>query len=198
MPITAPNRTSLRRNPDRRQSENSQVRRRSASRLACLTDKRLSVDARLVYPLLDDYAGWKGTGWPKQQTLSHRLGISLRRIQAAIRELAATGWIVIERTGRANRYTLRWAADQIERQCADRIPICNPVVMQQPTAEPVEMVEADGVFSLTCNNIPGNTGSQAAGPCPRCHGTYYITVLEYFLVGNTRYTRPKRVLCRCG
>jgi hypothetical protein len=105
---------------------NVHSRARCASRLAAITDTRLSPDARLVYMLLDDYAGLKGIAWPKQPTLASRLGISLRKVQAAMKQLAATGWLRIERTGRASRCHLRWAWVSDSAPAATRNSVYEP------------------------------------------------------------------------
>jgi DNA-binding transcriptional MocR family regulator len=161
MLATAPNRNSLPERRHGRQSEKSQTRARCAARLAVITDKRLPMGARSLYVLLDDYAGAKGVAWPKQQTLAHRLGASRQAAQRWIAELERRGWLAIERTGRAHRYTLRWAIRASDSATGGhRISICQPVVIPQseaapaPPAPPVEQAEPATEDCSRC----GNTG----------------------------------------
>lgn len=144
-----------------RRQENSQSRARCADRVAVAVDKRLPMGARTTYVLLDDYAGRKGTGWPKQTTLAHRLGASRQSVQRWIRDLERCGWLVIERTGRAHRYTLRWAWASGSQTGGHRIPICKPVVMQQlpPAPEPPAPPEAPATPEPVDCSRCGNTGT---------------------------------------
>ena len=48
------------------------ARRRCEARIAVVCDARLSPGARLLYVLLDDYAGMSGECWPGQETLAGR------------------------------------------------------------------------------------------------------------------------------
>lgn len=174
--------TSLRSAPHRTSSGS---RARCASRLAAVTDRRLSMGARTTYVLLDDYAGLKGVCWPKQQTLSHRLGASRQAVQRWVAELAAAGWLRIERTGRAHRYTLKWASAAVS--VGHRISICQPVVMEpSAAAAAVEPTAAD---------------APPPRPCPRCQDTgerEYHVPPSINSLGRAIPGRRWRGICGCG
>jgi hypothetical protein len=88
---------------------NEKVQSRSRTRLRAATDTRLSLGARVLYVLLDDYAGMKAECWPHQKTAAERLGKSVRSVKRWIAELVQTGYITIRRTQCGNRYKLAWA-----------------------------------------------------------------------------------------
>lgn len=90
--------------------ERDGVRKRCSSRLNVVTDKRLTMGARVLYCLLDDYAGVKAECWPYQTTAAERLGRSVRSVKRWIAELVRHGYITIRRTQSGNRYRLTWAA----------------------------------------------------------------------------------------
>ena len=82
------------------------ARHRAAARMAVVCDTRLSPGARLLYVLLDDYAGTSGECWPGQETLATRLGASRRGVQEWIYELSGAGHLRTIRGQRGNRYVL--------------------------------------------------------------------------------------------
>jgi len=139
MPSTTSNACSVSRLRSSCNPHNVRTRTRCASRLAAITDKRLPMGARTLYTLLDDYAGMKGVCWPKQATLAHRLGASRQSIQRWVADLARTGWLAIERTGRAHRYTLKWAMASGCEAGGHRHSLMQPDIMSQDevAAEPV-------------------------------------------------------------
>jgi hypothetical protein len=73
-----------------------------------VNDRTLSPSARLLYVLLDDYAGMNAIAWPKQATLAERLGYSERLARECIQELAGAGYIQRQRRQRGVRYLLQW------------------------------------------------------------------------------------------
>lgn len=58
-----------------------------------IRDASLSARARLLYVLLDDFAGMDGSSFPGQKRLAADLGYSVWSIQDALRELETAGWI---------------------------------------------------------------------------------------------------------
>ena len=176
MPVTAPHRRILPERRPERQPEKS-TRARCASRLAVITDKGLSHGAARLYVLLDDYAGAKGVCWPKQATLAHRLGASRQSVQRWIAELERAGWLAIERTGRAHRYTLKWASGS--QAGGHRIPICKPVVIQQP-----QPVEPEAVTVAEEMPDTGEDCAQVRKTCEHFHGE-----------GKPEYVVPSTLNC---
>lgn len=191
MPTRAPNRTSVRQNIRERNTrtpEKSRSRARCVCRLAVITDRRLSAGARLTFALIDDYAGAKGVGWPKQATIASRIGASRQQVQRWVKELERCEWISVERTGRAHRYTLRWARASDVTTGEHRIPICNPVVIIEPARpdEPPQAPEAEA---------PASTA-----PCSLCNGTgerEYIVGGGYSHFGRREPMRKWRGICGC-
>lgn len=169
----APDRISL---PEQRRDFNPrrpETRDRCAARLRVITDKRLSMGARCAYALLDDYAGMKATCWPKQKTIAYRLGASRQKVQRWIAELAACGWLRIERTGRASRYALDWASDR--RPCEHRLLIPEPVCMEQAP------------------EVPAAAEEPVDPPPCRCQGRGWILYTSHRIGGKS--TQPR--LCGC-
>ncbi len=80
---------------------------------AVLFDSRLSPWARLTYAALVHHRGVRGC-FPQRGTLATELGTSLRVLDRALAELAATGLVVKKRRGqgRANEYDLPHTATE--------------------------------------------------------------------------------------
>jgi DNA-binding MarR family transcriptional regulator len=87
----------------------SETRARCQARTRTLRDKSLSLGARVLYGILDDYAGTKAECWPHQRTAAADIGRSVRSVKRWIAELVAAGYISIKRTQNGNRYRLTWA-----------------------------------------------------------------------------------------
>lgn len=60
---------------------------------ALLRDPNISDRAKVIYALLDDYAGSESKPFPSRGTLAKSLGCSLDSVDRALAELAETGWI---------------------------------------------------------------------------------------------------------
>lgn len=72
-----------------------------------MRDPTLSVDAKVIWTLLDGHAGENYSTRVRQQTLAQEMGLgpsSLRRVKRAVAELVERGLLLVERTGRSNVY----------------------------------------------------------------------------------------------
>jgi hypothetical protein len=188
MPITAPNRISLRQNHRARNSaspEKSQKRARCATRTAVFANPQLSLGAKVVYGLMDDWAGWGGLSYPRQSTLAKQTGKSRQSVQRWVAELEAAGWIVrVERAGRAITYALKWALEAHGR--ASHLvnhPVCIHLeAAPVPPAPPVEP-------------------STPAAECSHCGGTgerAYHVPAQIGAAGRRIPARSWRGKCGCG
>lgn len=70
------------------------------------TREEISPGAKIIYARLAQYAGKKGSCFPKQTTLADEVGMSRRNIIRSIKELRDSSLIELERTGarKPNRY----------------------------------------------------------------------------------------------
>jgi hypothetical protein len=188
MLTTAPNRISLRQNHRARNSaspEKSQKRARCATRTAVFANPQLSLGAKVVYGLMDDWAGWGGLSYPRQSTLAKQTGKSRQSVQRWVAELEAAGWIVrVERAGRAITYALKWASEAHGR--ASHLvnhPVCTyPVAAPVPPEPPVEL-------------------STPAEDCSHCGGTgdrAYHVPAQIGAGGRRIAARSWRGSCGCG
>lgn len=128
-------------------------------------NSKLSRDARLLYALLDDYAGQKGEAWPSMKTLMADLDASERAVQKWLKELRdASLYQPLEEPGRRLVRRLDWATPA--QPCADPrtsvhppphvgaptpAPACafdQPYLFKEPRKEPrKEQTEARGIVS---------------------------------------------------
>lgn len=81
---------------------------RFGARGQILHDEKLSLGARMLYMLLDDYAGPKGACHPKQATLAKVLGVSERWIRGRLVELKAVLEVIPGSGRQASFYQLAW------------------------------------------------------------------------------------------
>lgn len=81
---------------------------RFAAREMATFSPDLSNGAVRLYLALDEYARDSGICWPRQKTLTGRLGCSVRQLQRYLLELTKAGLCIPERStpGGANRYRL--------------------------------------------------------------------------------------------
>jgi hypothetical protein len=129
-----------------RRPENAQSRARCASRTAVFTDKRLPMGARVLYGLLDDYAGMRAECWPHQSTAGERIGRSARSVKRYISLLVAYGHLSIRRGQSGNRYRLAWATVPENNAPPQNVPCEVP-------AQPPEYKEPDQEPTVSNTNI---------------------------------------------
>lgn len=120
---------------------------------ALLRDPDLSARAKLLYALLDDFAGKQHSAFPAAKTLARLCGCADKTVRRALRELADAGWISIdERPGTSSIYWLEAFAQPRE----DSTLLHNPGEVI-PSEEPV----------LHSAGESGDTGVQGGGHlCP--------------------------------
>jgi hypothetical protein len=81
---------------------------------ALLRDEVISVRAKTLYAILDDYSDADGKAFPSRSTLAKPLGCSTDSVDRAVAELEAAGWLSREvrrkedRSFRATLYTINW------------------------------------------------------------------------------------------
>lgn len=73
-----------------------------------MADTSVSIGARLTYFLLMRRRFNKDYAFPGQKTLAREVGKTERMVRNYLSELEELGWIKVERTGRENRYWLKF------------------------------------------------------------------------------------------
>lgn len=149
-------------------------------------DTRLSVGARLLYWAIDDFAGKTGGAdgrcFPRQATLAGSLGVSLRSVEAWMRELTALGYVRTIRTQRGNRYEAWWAN-------SDPQPVAGGDGFRPAQDCGSDPQPVAGAFNYSYQDPYGDSR-----PCPRCNGSGERAVTDYRLDGKHR---THRVKCGC-
>ena len=70
-------------------------------------DSPIADRSKVLYGVLDDFAGSKDVAWPSHTTLARHLRCSVSSVQRAIRELVELGAVTVERRPfRSNRYVV--------------------------------------------------------------------------------------------
>lgn len=69
-------------------------------------DAKMTASAKTIYAVLARHADKKGTCFPSYKRIQEMTGFGKTKISNAIKELETIGWLVHERTGRSNVYTL--------------------------------------------------------------------------------------------
>jgi predicted transcriptional regulator len=82
-----------------------------------ILDKEISCQAKTVFLALCVHAFKKEYAFPSYQVLSEEVGLARPQLIRYIKELVEVGLIRVERTGRANNYTLVYDAisDRVEK-----------------------------------------------------------------------------------
>jgi hypothetical protein len=145
------------------------ARARATARMAVVCDTRLSPGARLLYVLLDDYAGMAGECWPGQGTIAGKLGVSPRQVKRWLAEVVRADVLTAAKTITGNRYVLCWHHRTLTSQPSKTAPDSVPSVgtsAPPPIEEDFEPCQ------------------EPSGPC-RCGGSGWIT------------WQGKRRLCGC-
>lgn len=181
-------------------TEITPARERAQMRSGVIYDRALSPGARMLYVALDDYAGIKGTAWPKQATLADRLGFSLRSIQVWLDELVAAHYLTRRRGPTGNIYGMAWSAagstNEINTLQHDAgIPGASqaagsdmqPAAREEPAAECMSHMQPAACVSIQQLEF------QPLGPCPRCNSSGWFEWESWNREG--RYTR--RIRCGC-
>ncbi len=114
----------------------------------------LSPLAVVVFLELDARIGQKASYRFKQETIAESLGLSLRQVKRALKELRDKGFLVIYRTGRSNRYELI-NPSRVKSVLSDRpqvvLPQINNSLINNQNNEPLRAlaVVADDEGELT-------------------------------------------------
>lgn len=122
-------------------------------------DISISDGAKVLYLVLDDYAGLNGSAWPHQDTLAEMLAISIRCVQKRVEELARTGHIERTRTKQGNRYQMSWQ-DSDPHNYSGR-----------PIEEPAQLFVSDPHNSSGAIKEEPVLKEPAGGVCPKCNNT---------------------------
>ena len=145
-----------------------QSQRRCAARMAVVCDTALSPGARLLYVLLDDYAGMKAECWPGQGTLATQIGACSRQVKRWIAELATRGHLAPRRTLTGNRYVLSWGQGT---------PVSHP-----PEISTVEVPTVGTPVSPAIEEV-FEPEKEPAPSCPTC--------------GDSGWCVPRQTTCSC-
>lgn len=85
--------------------------RRFTARRVVLLSQELSIPERLLYMLLDDFAGDKGECFPSRSTLAAAFPVSIRQLAVMLAGLRKQGFITSRKRQHTSAvYTLFWAA----------------------------------------------------------------------------------------
>jgi Mn-dependent DtxR family transcriptional regulator len=68
---------------------------------------KCSLVAQLTLRHIVEISNQRGVSFIKQKTIATRIGVDIRTISSAIRELKKGGWITSRRTGRYNVYQVQ-------------------------------------------------------------------------------------------
>ncbi len=140
-------------------------------------DEKLSIGARLVYSMLDEYAREKGECFPSQKKLVERSGIPKRSLQRYIAELARAGMVEPYRVtpGGANHYRL-YHAPTVALPRANRGATLAPPVA--PLIRKNTGIEHEGAASLYENPTEWSIPSSLPDPdvCEFCRGAKFVGV----------------------
>jgi hypothetical protein len=110
--ISGPGRPRRQKKQEIRPPVSSQPKRFIARR-AVLYSRDLTVAERLLYVLLDDFAGDKGECFPFRKTLSDYFGVSDRQLDRMLAKLRTKGFITSrKRQHTSAMFTLFWASEQ--------------------------------------------------------------------------------------
>jgi Helix-turn-helix domain len=119
---------------------------------ALLRDRRIHSTAKVLWGLLDRYAGDSERAWPGQQRLAEDLGISVQGVQKQLYALRDAGWLEIIKPDRS-RGTCSYIVNEEPYQRDEVAP--TPVGPMTPTPvgpvapTPVGTNESQGIESKT-------------------------------------------------
>ena len=120
----------------------------------------LSPYAVVVFLELDARIGQKGSQRVLRNTLAEGLGLSLKTVARALRELEEKGLLVRHRTGRSNRYELI-NLSRVKSVLSDRSEVSHPqinnsLINNQNKNEPLQALAVVAVEGELTNNIGNN------------------------------------------